>query len=360
MGSDVYFNQMRRNRKKNKKISWIIALFLAMIIVLMIRLFFFQTYLVPSTSMSSTLLPGDWVLVNKSIHGPRMPNTILFIPFTNRYELSSGKYFLSWPQLPYHRLNGISEIKRLDVIAFNYPLESQTPVDKKVVYVKRCIGIPGDKVMLKNGDLKVNDTLIELPQTQDAYRVRLKSRTQDKVFFNQYKIHEGRKLNNNSEYIVYITQSKANRMMTDKSLVSIVKDKTVYNTFSRDYFPQSTYFNWSADNFGPVRVPKKGDSVKLEIATIDLYSKIISVYERQNLSVQSNQILINNKICKYYTFQMDYYFLLDDNRYNSKDSRVWGFLPEDHLIGKVSHILFSIEPGKSIIKPRVERILRKI
>ena len=347
-------------RKANKRISWLKAIVISLILLLLVRFFCFQTYEIRGTNMSNTLLPGDLVLVNKLMYGPRMPNTLLFIPFTERRELSSGKYYFSWPQIPYNRMNGFSSIKNNDVLAFNYPEETEIPVDKRVVYIKRCAGLPGDNVQFKNDELFINKTEIAVKGTQYAYRVKSKTRNIDQFLIDRDKLQEGTHLNRYGEYILYMTAENAQVLAKQKQIISIDREKQMFNVYSTVFFPNSVYYKWNGSNFGSLIVPKKGDTIQIDGNNIELYRKIIEVYEKQKLAVLDNKILINNKEAKYYVFKMNYYFMVDDNRDNAKDSRNWGFLPEDHIIGKVTRVLFSVNKSESEFSFRLKRTFLKV
>jgi len=311
-----------------QKISRI--LFFAFLIWLAIRLFLFQVFLIPSASMHGTLWEGDYVLVNKIAYGPRLPITPLAI----------NKNYIAW-HFPYLRLPGYSKIKRNDVLVFNYPPDDDSlPIDIKQEYVKRCVAIAGDSLSIVNGQVFVNGT---------------KADVSDNLFHN-YTVMANQKLDSANLQNIGIANSSSidnvnyNFTMSEKQAMDLMKVKNVksvgINFTSKDFYNPSVYPNnssikWNLDFFGPLYIPKKGDSIALNQTNRTLYQKVIEKYEGNKVMLRNDSAFINNKFTPYYTFQSDYYFVLGDNRHNSIDSRIWGFVPYSYIIGKASFILFS-------------------
>jgi signal peptidase I len=266
--------------------------FLSFIIWLFLHLFVFQALYVDSASMQNSLFEGDYIVVNKLAYGARLPITPLSLPF------SSSTSFLNWIHLPYLRLPGYSHILHNDVMVFNLPTEDHLPVDERELYIKRCIGLPGDTLKI------------------DSARIFIDSKLQNDIPF-----------------------SKGFQVFSK-------------NTYNPNYFPNSFRFKWNLDYFGPIKIPQKDDSVKLSLDNLDLYKKIISIYENNKLETKGTDIFINGKRSSSYTFKMNYYFVLGDNRHNSIDSRYWGFVPEDHIIGRASMFLYSSGKDTSAVKTR--------
>ncbi len=266
--------------------------FLAFIAWLVLHLFFFQVLYVDSGSMQNSLFEGDYIVVNKLAYGARLPITPLSLPFSNSTS------YLNWIHLPYIRIPGYSQIKRNDVIVFNLPTDDKVPVDERELYIKRCIALPGDTMRIDSGRIFINKKL----QTETG--------TQTKI---------------------------------------AVSAKNFYNP---NFFPNNPRFHWNLDYFGPITIPKKGDSVKLTIDNLDLYRRIIEKYENNKLEIKGLNIYINSKLSSSYTFKMNYYFTLGDNRHNSIDSRYWGFVPEDHIVGRASMIVYSKAVDTLAIKTR--------
>jgi len=263
------------------------VLFVSFITWLVIHLFFFQAFHVPSASMNNSLKEGDYILVSKLACGPRVSITPLSLPFSN------GNYFLDWIQLPYMRLPGYSDIRHNDVLVFNYPVEINLPVDERKPYVKRCVALPGDLLLVDSGCVYINERSLPIAGA-----------------------------------------------VVESSLAK----RDFYNP---NYFPNNARYKWNLDYFGPLKVPSKGDSVLLSTDNIVLYKKIIETYEHNKLEERKGSFYINGVLRKAYVFKMNYYFMMGDNRHNSIDSRLWGFLPEDHIIGRASLILYSKTPGGS-------------
>jgi signal peptidase I len=249
--------------------------FWSILLCLVIRTFIFQVYKVPSASMKNTLNEGDYILVNKLAYGSRIPFTFFGIPFSAVY--------IDQLQLPYLRIPGFSKVKHDDIIVFNYPLDAELPVDLRKPYVKRCIALPGDTLRINGGKIFINGKAVP---DEHAFR--------------------------------------DNRTPFDSSF------------YSPSVFPNSADIRWNADHFGPLYIPAAGASIPLTRANRLLFRRIISVYENNPLSFRNDSTFINGAYCDHYTFKMNYYFVMGDNRYNSIDSRYWGFVPEDHLIGRVS------------------------
>ena len=345
---------------KNKKASWFMAFIIAFLVLLFIRLFVFQTFVVQNSSMAGNLLPGDWVIIDKTEFGPRVPMTLISVPFAPvRTKLSSKKYYLKWPQLPYYRLPGLSSIARNDIIAFNYPPEKNVPLDKKVVYIKRCIGLPGDTVQVLNNRLIVNHKSTIISKICYEYRIKMKEKSISNDFLQKYELNEGGRLNDYGEYLLYISEETAEKLKSEKSVLSIERDPD--NADNSYVFPHNPRLHWTLSNYGSIKVPKSGDQITFTRNNIDLYREILEQYEKCSVSIGHDTVYINNLPLHSYFFKYDYYFVLDDNRDNGKDSRMWGFLPVTHIIGKVSRVLISFEPGtKEKFKIRYDRILKKL
>ncbi|HLP53485.1 MAG TPA: signal peptidase I [Fluviicola sp.] len=247
---------------------------------LVLRSCVIQIYRVPTDSMNNTFKEGDYIVVNKLVYGARVPMTPLSLPF--------GHTYLDWITFSYHRIPGFSSIRRNDILVFNYPAEKGLPVDHRREYVKRCIALAGDSIAIRKGI----------------------------VFVNGKKFRE-------APGSLPIYSKKHIRTATDSLF------------YSPSYYPHSGSIKWNSDRFGPLLVPKTGMRIRLTHDQLILYKEVIESYEQKEVLEQDGTIYINGKIQQFYTFEMDYYFVLGDNRPNSVDSRFWGFVPEDHIIGKV-------------------------
>ncbi len=333
-----------KKRIKLKKNSWLLAIIIAFLIAWFISVFIFEFSVVTDVKMENTLYHGDVMYIHKLKPGPRLPITLLSIPFVgNTFPFSSARSYSDLIQLPCLRIN-LWHIQHNDIIAFNYPIEQDPPIDKKTIVFKRCIGLPGDTINIKHKKVFVNNLLF-----QDAPTVKYKYRIEAKIpldhsFFGKYNIVEGTLVAQPNIYDIKTTNEMADSMAKDKYIKKIqllvIHNMPAFTTI----FPESPYEFWSLDYFGTVVVPKKGTTVVLNRKNIYYYKRIIETYERNKLQITNdNQFIINDKPVYSYTFKMNYYFVLDDNRDNAKDSRYWGFLPENHIIGTAGFVLFNIK-----------------
>jgi signal peptidase I len=363
-------------KKKQKPIwrEWFDALFFAIIAATIIRTFFIEAYTIPTSSMEKTMLVGDYLFVSKLNYGARVPMTPLSFPFAHHtMPFTGGKSYSEALKLPYMRLPGLQSIKRNDIIVFNYPMENGRPVDKRENYIKRCVGLPSDTLQIVNRQLLINnDKAEDLGDMQFNYFVRTNGNHINKNDLFKLNITEGGLNEATDSFNLYkyaLTLESLEKMSKFKSVVKIdtvMRDKGIY---SEEVFPlypkliQMTHsehhnqdtitkvstqiiknFAWNIDNFGPLIVPAKGDSVELTPENIYLYERIISVHEGNDLQYNNDQIRINGEIATSYTFKMNYYFMMGDNRHNSADSRYWGFVPEDHIVGKGWLVWLSLKP----------------
>ncbi len=337
------FNKIHITPKTKKSLfDWFKAIGIALLLVLFIEGFLFDTYNIPTTSMEKTLIEGDHIIVSKLNYGARDPMTPLSMPFFS-------KIYSDIIKLPYYRFPGYSHVKTNDVIVFNYPIEDNKPVDKRTPFVKRCVAIPGDTLRIRNGKVFVNNKVIAEPANAEFnFLVRTDSTVIDQTELDKLGITEGGPVMDLSTYNLTMTRKNAgivNKLPHVLKTEILCEDSGLY---AENLFPSSTYYSWNTDNYGPIVIPAKGATIKLNKITLPLYYRIISVYENNKLEIKNDSICtINGVAAKTYTFKMNYYFTLGDNRHNSADSRFWGFVPEDHIIGKAVMILFSIDKNNS-------------
>lgn len=292
-------------------------LFWALCLWLFVRIFLFQVFKVPSDSMNQTFVDGDYIFVNKLAYGPRLPITPLSLHFGGQ------KHFLDWIQIPYLRLPGYSTVKANDILVFNLPADEGLPVDERKEYIKRCIGLPGDTVLIRLGNVYCNGRLMaDLPQQVKWYAVKTVS--EDSTPTDRY-----------------MTVGAADSLFKSDKTLGVEKKHIRPEMYSPSYFPHAPQLKWNPDNFGPLYIPKKGESISLNRANIILYQTLIAKYEGNTVTFKNDTVFINGTPASSYTFRFSYYFVLGDNRYNSIDSRFWGLLPEDHLIGKATFTVFS-------------------
>ncbi len=297
---------------------------------LIVRTFFIQGMYIPSTSMSNTLNPGDMVYVNKVAFGPRIPMTPLTIPFTNKY--------LDWILLPYMRIPGYDEVRLNDIIVFNIPTDTALPVDCREFFVKRCVGLPGDNFSIVSGVVNINGQALTIPSLAiSMYSVALKQEENPDSLFGKLGISGSYSSSDRIHYTLFMTWIQAEKLDSTGKTFSIVPSVLDADRYDSKMFPQNTskQYRWNSDNFGPLKIPKAGETIELSLQNIHLYKTVIAVHEGNTFENRHDSIYINGAFATSYTFQMNYYFVMGDNRYDSNDSRFWGFVPEDHLVGRV-------------------------
>jgi signal peptidase I len=385
--------------RQTKLVEWVDAIIFAVIAASFIRMFFIEAYTIPTSSMEKSLLVGDYLFVSKTAFGPKTPNTPLSFPFVhNTMPLTKyTKSYVEWIKRPYHRMKGFSKIKNDDVVVFHFPegdtvalnLQNQSyyqlirnygrdrvwsdsrnfgdvisrPVDKRENYIKRCVGIPGDAIELKAGQLYVNGKQQKkFPGMQYDYLVITNGTTINPKALDKLKIAEDdRRVATSQEYQFPLTDENVSKLKSFANVVKIEKTLQPAEMWDRDIFPSDRWHKWNVDNFGPITIPAKGKTVELDSTTIGLYRRIISVYENNDLKEKDGKYIINGKETTNYTFRMDYYWMMGDNRHNSADSRYWGFVPEDHVVGKALVIWLSLDKDKGLPqKIRLGRMFRSI
>jgi signal peptidase I len=387
---------LSRFRLLQEIIDWSFAIISAIILVVFIRTFIIEAYTIPTPSMERTLMVGDYLFVSKISYGPKLPNTPVAFPFAhNTMPFSHKKSYSEKVQWPYKRLAGLTHVKNNDVVVFNFP-EGDTvvvefpdqnyyslvrryghdaildqyhilarPVDKRENFVKRCIGIPGDSLLITHTSIYINNLPLTDPDNvQYNYYIRTTGQKIEDNKLAGLDITASDQLNdpNEENYVFSLTRSQASGMRNMPIVAKVTRlENTNRNLSYLSYFPYDPVFSWNEDNFGPLVIPKKGMTVNLTAENLPIYRRIIEVYEKNKLDVKDNIIRINDKPSDTYTFSMNYYFMMGDNRHNSADSRIWGFVPEDHIVGKAVLVWLSVDKNKkSFKKIRWNRMLKKI
>lgn len=369
-----FFNKKNKKpaKPKSKTREWIDAIVFAVIAATLIRWATLEAFVIPTPSMEGTLLVGDYLFVSKLHYGPRTPKTPLQLPLTHRrfYMTEDVPAYLDWIQLPQFRLPGFSEVKRNDAVVFNYPEELQYPLDLREYYIKRCVGIPGDKIQIKNAVLYVNDEKGFVPEdVQYSYFIKTDQTIRDRVFEDYniwdkiyepgygYRVHAAPEDIEKMKELPFVEEIVFSYTVKNGEIVST--DSTIEEAST---FPKTPETSWNKDFYGPIVVPKEGETITINHANLLLYGDVLRYYEHlDDVKIKDDQLFIDGVQVQEYTFSQNYYFMMGDNRHNSWDSRYWGFVPEDHVVGKALFIWMSMDPNKSFFnKIRWERLFNGI
>lgn len=374
----------KRNAKKTALIEWVDAIIFAVVAASLIRMCFLEAYTIPTSSMEKSLLVGDFLFVSKVAYGPKMPNTPIAFPFVHHTMPFSKtrKSFIEWPRWEYKRIAGFGDVKRNDVVVFNFPegdtvvLQDQAssyytlcrvygrnyihrnydiisrPVDKCENYIKRCVGIPGDTIHVKHGQLFVNSRPQEkVGEPQFNHMVHTNGSTINPKRFEQLGIASADQQYNpsNGAYYMPLTAAMVQQLQGYSNITSVERYENTDTTSGmwKLIFPHNPNYCWNEDNYGPIWIPKKGATISLNLDNLPIYERVIDVYENNDLLVKNGEIYINGEVAVSYTFKMDYYWMMGDNRHNSADSRFWGFVPEDHVVGKAAFIWLSLDKDRN-------------
>ncbi len=375
---DVKYIEDRSLVAKTKTGDTVSSLLFAVIVATLVHTYVMQPFTIPTSSLEKSLLIGDFLFVSKFHYGARTPMTAVAAPMVHdTLPIIKTKSYSSWPQLPYFRFPGFQKIHKNDIVVFNWPVDTVykffdtsgrsviKPTDKQSNYVKRCQGTPGDSLQIKNGVVFINGKKLILPERakpQYSYSVTFDANTpiDFEYLLKDLGATDAAGFKNEARdtlFISALTEAGANRLKNVPGITSVIRN--ISKAPEAQVFPQNNL--WNKDNYGPIYIPQAGKTVPLTLSSLPLYKRIISVYEGNNLKVVGNDIYINDKIATSYTFKQDYFWMMGDNRHNSEDSRYWGYVPEDHIVGKPTFIWMSWDTnGKGINKIRWERLFTTV
>lgn len=369
--------------------EWVSSILFAVIAATLVHTYVMQPYTIPTSSLEKSLLVGDFLFVSKFHYGAKTPMSAISAPMvhdtlpfikTKSYVFNDdpAQKETSWLnkfQLPYFRLPGFQNIKRNDIVVFNWPADTVQqffkhdrkflkPIDKKSNYVKRCVAIAGDSLEIRDGDIYINGKRSVMPERakpQFFHTVDTDGKNLSEYsIYNQYHVRRGEAyMTRDRKYVLNLDEENANKLKSNP-LVKSVSRNIQPKGVSEKVFP-SGKMGWNKDNFGPLYIPEEGKTVALTTATLPFYKRIITEYEGNTLEQIGNEILINGKEVTSYTFQQNYYWMMGDNRHNSEDSRYWGYVPFDHVVGKPVFVWFSWDTyGKGFDKIRWERLFTTV
>tara|TARA_Y100000385_G_scaffold291931_1_gene374173 strand:- start:12178 stop:13779 length:1602 start_codon:yes stop_codon:yes gene_type:complete len=394
--TEAVYIENRSLNPKSPSGEWLSSILFAVVAATIVHTYFFQPYVIPSSSLEKSLLVGDFLIVSKMHYGPRIPMTTVGMPmvhdtipfinkksylFNDRFEEKNSS-LINKLQLPYLRIPGWENIKRNEIVVFNQPADTlkdmnnfnpdrnyYKPIDKKTNLVKRCVAIAGDTLEIKEGYVYINGVQNTLPyraKLQFSYEVELKpgkriERNILKQLKTRYDITDGISQLGN-KIIIPAASDEAVKVFKNHPSVARIK-RYLHPKGERDLekFPQDPSYDWNRDYFGPLYVPEKGKTIQLSLDNLAVYKRVITEYEGNKLGVNGNQIFINGELSNSYTFKQNYYWMMGDNRHNSIDARRWGFVPFDHVVGKPVFIWMSWNTnGKGFNKIRWERLFSTV
>ena len=389
--------------------EWTEAIVFAVVAATVIRTFFFEAFTIPTSSLEKSMMVGDYLFVSKISYGAKIPNTPLSFPFAHHTLpfTDHTKSYIEWFKLPYFRLPGLGSVKNNDIVVFNYPdgdtvavyaqdqsyyqltrdygrdlvwnsreINPQTdkpyfgkiiarPPDKRENYVKRCVAIAGDTLTIKDQKVFLNSKPAYVAETmQYTYKVRTDGTTFAGKLIEKFDITDPIRTDQDSLGMYLLVNLPNNKVEEFKKIAFVKSVEPIIEPvgeYSARIFPHKPTYKWNNDNFGPLYIPKKGVTINIDTANIVLYDRIIKNYECNDLEIKGDKIFINGQESKTYTFKMDYYFMMGDNRHNSADSRYWGMVPEDHIVGKPVFIWMSIkEDNKNINSRQQSGFIKKL
>ncbi|MDB4297817.1 signal peptidase I [Flavobacteriaceae bacterium] len=371
---ELKYNEKRSIKPPSKTGEWVSSITFAVAAATLVHTYVMQPFTIPTSSLEKSLLIGDFLFVSKFHYGARTPITPIAAPMVHDSLPKTGlKSYLSGIELPYFRLPGFQKVKRNEIVVFNWPSDTLAlmwgdksgkftykPIDKKTNYVKRCVGIPGDSLEIKNGYIYINGERTVLPdraKPQFNYYVDTnRAFTADEIIYD-YNVNpsEASVLNRErTKYFINLDKEHALKMQKDPKVTSIKRNIDPKGNYDPSIFPHNAQYAWSQDNFGPLYIPAKGDVVTLDETTLPFYKRIISEYEHNDFEQKENgDIYVNGVKTTTYTIQQDYFWMMGDNRQRSLDARYWGYTPEDHIVGKPVFIWMSLDQNAKVINKKI-------
>ena len=370
--TDAKYIEDRSLKPRSAVGEWVSSILFAVIAATIVHTYIMQPFTIPTSSLEKTLLVGDFLFVSKFHYGARLPKTAVSFPMVHDTIPVLGiKSYLDKPQIPYLRLPGFEEVERNDIVVFNWPVDTVRkffdrsgkhyfkPIDKKSNYVKRAVGVPGDSLSVIDGKVYINNELLELPERakpQYSYLGTTKGQPfNPRYLYERYDITDGYSYNpeNNVFYLRALSEENFEKFKNHPNVASVKRYADSIGIKNPSLFPNDRKQNWNNDYFGPIYIPEAGKTVKLTAQSMPFYKRIIEVYEgsemgiTNKLSLNGTQVLLNDQAIDSYTFQQNYYWMMGDNRHNSEDSRTWGYVPENHIVGKPVFIWLSLDANAS-------------
>lgn len=369
---------------KSSSGEWVSSILFAVVAATIVHTYFMQPFTIPTSSLEKTLLVGDYLFVSKFHYGARTPMTTVATPMLHdAIPFTGAKSYSSSPELPYFRLPGFQKIKQNDIVVFSWPVDTLTvitdasskaiykPVDKKSNYVKRCVGLPGDSLEVRDGYVYTNGVKNVLPdraRLQFSYEIKSSEpfviqneygqyASPTPFLANRYDISDIYLSNYDKDNRVYtqiaqMTTEAYNKLNNNASIISI-EPRDIGNNFNSNLFPARNGHDWSVQNYGPIYIPEQGKTVAITPEVVPFYKRIIEVYEgnefgiKQDIQVNGTEVTLNGSPITEYTFKQDYYWMMGDNRHNSQDARTWGYTPYTHVVGKPVFVWFSLDKNKN-------------
>jgi signal peptidase I len=358
----------------SKTREWINAITFAVVAATLIRWTTVEAYVIPTPSMENSALVGDFLFVSKLHYGTRTTGTPLQVPLTHQKIWGTDiPSYLDWVRLPVYRFPGFAQVKNGDVVVFNVPRIGQNdgvlhPISLKNNYVKRCIGIPGDRLEIRATQVFINDAPLRNPvDMKFSYLVNsrdeIHKRNLNKLGLGSDDFYYlGRTDDGAAWYRMFLTPAQVKEVKEQPYVLSFREGYSNDDGPEGDIFPQYMNKKWNKDNYGPLTLPAKGMTISLNDSTMGMYGETILLFEHLNdARIENGKLYIDGKEATEYTFKQGYYFMMGDNRHNSLDSRYWGFVPEDHIVGKPIFVWMSIDQEASLLhKVRWRRLFTPI